>query len=55
MRFLGRRLLVMHPARPAYLPTIHGLDERAPAEDVITAAKVYALTTLRFLGKEQSC
>jgi succinyl-diaminopimelate desuccinylase len=40
---------------PAYLPTIHGLDERAPAEDVITAAKVYALTALRYLGKEASC
>ncbi|WP_029150619.1 M20 family metallopeptidase [Microbacterium indicum] len=35
---------------PAELATIHGFDEKAPAADVILAAKVYALTTLRYLG-----
>lgn len=35
---------------PAELKTIHGFDERAPVADVILAAKVYALTTLRYLG-----
>ncbi len=35
---------------PAELATIHGFDERAPAADVVLAAKVYALTTLRYLG-----
>ncbi len=35
---------------PADLATIHGFDEKAPAADVILAAKVYALTTLRYLG-----
>ncbi len=35
---------------PADLQTIHGFDERAPVADVILAAKVYALTTLRYLG-----
>lgn len=35
---------------PAELSTIHGLDERAPVENVILAAKVYALTAIRYLG-----
>ena len=35
---------------PADLKTIHGFDERAPVADIILAAKVYALTTLRYLG-----
>lgn len=35
---------------PAELATIHGFDERAPVRDVILAAKVYALTALRYLG-----
>lgn len=35
---------------PAELSTIHGLDERAPVANVVLAAKVYALTTLRYLG-----
>lgn len=35
---------------PAELASIHGFDERCRAEDVITAAKVYALTTTRYLG-----
>lgn len=35
---------------PADLQTIHNFDERALASDVVLAAKVYALTTLRYLG-----
>ncbi|QCR20242.1 M20 family metallopeptidase [Agrococcus sp. SGAir0287] len=35
---------------PAELSTIHGFDERAPVDDVVLAAQVYALTTLRYLG-----
>jgi succinyl-diaminopimelate desuccinylase len=35
---------------PAELSTIHGFDERAPVEDVVLAAKTYALTTIRYLG-----
>lgn len=35
---------------PAELSTIHGLDERAPVENVILAAKTYALTAIRYLG-----
>lgn len=35
---------------PAELASIHGLDERAPVEAVILAAKVYALTAIRYLG-----
>ncbi|PCE15219.1 succinyl-diaminopimelate desuccinylase [Microbacterium sp. SZ1] len=35
---------------PAELATIHGFDEKAPADDVVLAAKVYAATTLRYLG-----
>lgn len=35
---------------PAELATIHGFDEKAPAADVVLAAKVYAATTLRYLG-----
>lgn len=35
---------------PAELSTIHGFDERAPAADVILAARVYARTALRYLG-----
>lgn len=35
---------------PAELATIHGFDEKAPADDVVLAAKVYAVTTLRYLG-----
>ena len=35
---------------PAVLATIHGFDEKAPADDVILAAKVYAITALRYLG-----
>lgn len=35
---------------PAELSTIHGFDEKAPAADVVLAAKVYAATTLRYLG-----
>lgn len=35
---------------PATLHTIHGFDERCPADDVILAAKVYGLAAIRFLG-----
>lgn len=35
---------------PADLQTIHSFDERALASDVVLAAKVYALTALRYLG-----
>lgn len=35
---------------PAELSTIHGFNERCRAEDVVLAAKTYALTTLRYLG-----
>lgn len=35
---------------PAELATIHGFDEKAPVADVILAAKVYAVTALRYLG-----
>ncbi|KJL31406.1 M20 family metallopeptidase [Microbacterium azadirachtae] len=35
---------------PADLKTIHSFDERARAGDVVLAAKVYALTALRYLG-----
>lgn len=35
---------------PAELATIHSFDEKAPAADVVLAAKVYAATTLRYLG-----
>ncbi|MFE2771456.1 M20 family metallopeptidase [Microbacterium resistens] len=35
---------------PADLQTIHGFDERALASDVVLAAKVYALSALRYLG-----
>jgi succinyl-diaminopimelate desuccinylase len=39
---------------PAVLATIHGFDEKAPAADVILAAKVYAVTALRYLGLTDS-
>ena len=39
---------------PAVLATIHGFDEKAPAADVILAAKVYAITALRYLGLTDS-
>ncbi|WP_285726730.1 M20 family metallopeptidase [Psychromicrobium xiongbiense] len=35
---------------PAELSTIHGFDERSKVSDIINAAKVYALTTVRYLG-----
>lgn len=35
---------------PADLKTIHNFNERALAADVVLAAKVYALTALRYLG-----
>lgn len=35
---------------PADLPTIHSINERAPIDQVIQAAKVYALTSLKYLG-----
>lgn len=35
---------------PAELSTIHGFNERAKVVDIINAAKVYALTTARYLG-----
>jgi succinyl-diaminopimelate desuccinylase len=35
---------------PADLPTIHSYNERAPIDQVIQAAKVYALTALQYLG-----
>jgi succinyl-diaminopimelate desuccinylase len=35
---------------PADLPTIHAYNERAPIDQVIQAAKVYALTSLKYLG-----
>lgn len=34
---------------PAYLPTIHGYDERVQVEDIVLAAKVYAGTVVDFL------
>ena len=37
---------------PAELTTIHGFDERVKAEDVVLAARVYAETTLRYLGTD---
>lgn len=35
---------------PADLQTIHSFDERALADDVVLAAKVYALSAIRYLG-----
>lgn len=35
---------------PAELASIHGFDERCQVDDVIMAAKVYALTATRYLG-----
>ncbi|WP_309064688.1 M20 family metallopeptidase [Microbacterium sp.] len=35
---------------PADLATIHSFDERALAADVVLAAKVYALSAIRYLG-----
>lgn len=35
---------------PADLSTIHSFDERALADDVVLAAKVYALSAVRYLG-----
>lgn len=35
---------------PAYLPSIHGFNEKAPIKAIIAAAKVYALTAIRYLG-----
>ncbi|PDQ35957.1 MAG: succinyl-diaminopimelate desuccinylase [Candidatus Lumbricidophila eiseniae] len=35
---------------PAELSSIHGYDERVPVESVILAAKVYAVTAIRYLG-----
>ncbi|MFD5224751.1 M20 family metallopeptidase [Microbacterium sp. NPDC058342] len=35
---------------PADLKTIHSFDERALAADVVLAAKVYALSAIRYLG-----
>lgn len=35
---------------PADLSTIHSFDERALADDVVLAAKVYALSAIRYLG-----
>ncbi|MFV0451956.1 MAG: M20/M25/M40 family metallo-hydrolase, partial [Propioniciclava sp.] len=35
---------------PAVLHTIHGIDERVKVDDVVLAAKVYALSVLRYLG-----
>ncbi|WP_309127782.1 ArgE/DapE family deacylase [Microbacterium sp.] len=35
---------------PADLQTIHSFDERALAADVVLAAKVYALSAIRYLG-----
>lgn len=35
---------------PGELSTIHGFDERVRTEDVLQAAKVYALTAIRYLG-----
>ncbi|CAM4331285.1 M20 family metallopeptidase [Saccharibacillus endophyticus] len=35
---------------PAELSTIHGLNEKAPVDQIIQCAKVYALTALKYLG-----
>jgi succinyl-diaminopimelate desuccinylase len=35
---------------PAELATIHGVDERVHASDVVLAASVYGLTAIRYLG-----
>lgn len=35
---------------PAELSTIHNFNERAPIDQVVQAAKVYALTALKYLG-----
>ncbi|AQP46822.1 succinyl-diaminopimelate desuccinylase [Tessaracoccus aquimaris] len=35
---------------PADPHTIHGFDERAHVDDIVLAAKVYALTVVRYLG-----
>ncbi len=56
MGVLGRAHLPQprHPGAavrpPADLKTIHSFDERALASDVVLAAKVYAITALRYLG-----
>ncbi|TCP29593.1 succinyl-diaminopimelate desuccinylase [Scopulibacillus darangshiensis] len=39
---------------PAYLPTIHGFNERVKVEDIIRCAKVYALTAIDFLFESAS-
>lgn len=38
---------------PAELSTIHGFNERAKVVDIINAAKVYALTTSRYLDLDE--
>lgn len=35
---------------PADLPTIHNINEKVRVEDIVTAAKVYLLTVLDYLG-----
>lgn len=35
---------------PAELSTIHGFNEKAPVDQIIQCAKVYALTALKYLG-----
>lgn len=37
---------------PAYLPTIHGYNERVPAEQIITCAKVYLCAVIDYLYDE---
>lgn len=39
---------------PAELSTIHGFNERAKVIDIINAAKVYALTTTRYLDLDEA-
>ena len=34
---------------PAYLPTIHGYNERVKVEQIITCAKVYVAAVIDFL------
>jgi succinyl-diaminopimelate desuccinylase len=39
---------------PAELSTIHNFNERAPIDQVVQAAKVYALTALKYLGVDEA-
>ncbi len=38
---------------PAYLPTIHGYNERVPVEQIVTCAKVYIAAVIDFLYSDE--